>query len=50
MTSTTAVSCSIATSTSASLPNVGEKPNQPKQFSFPNCDYGKKTVMNGAFQ
>ena len=50
MTSTTAVSCSVATSTSASLPNIGEKPNQPKRFSFPKRDYCKKTVVKRAFQ
>ena len=32
MTSTTAVSCLVATSSSESLPNDGEKPNQPKEI------------------
>ena len=32
------------------MPNVGEKTNQPKQFSFPKRDYGKKAVMKHAFQ
>ena len=32
MTSTTTVSCSVATSSSESLPNDGEKPNQPKRL------------------
>ena len=33
-------SCSVATSSSESLPNASEKPNQPKKFFFPKCDYG----------
>ena len=41
VTSTTAVSCSVATSSSESLLNDGEKPNQPKRFLFPEYDYGK---------
>ena len=41
VTSTIAVSCLVATSSShsESLPNDGEKSNQPKRF-FPKCDYG----------
>ena len=46
--STTAVSSSVATLTSASLPNVGEKPNQPKWFSFPKRDYDKKAIVKHA--
>ena len=38
MTSTTAVSCSVTTLLSESLPNDGEKPNQPKRLLFPKCD------------
>ena len=42
--STIAVSCSVATSSSESLPNDVEKPNQPKRLLFPKynrgCDYG----------
>ena len=41
VTSTTALSCSVATLSSESLPNDDEKPNQPKKFLIPNCDYGK---------
>ena len=41
VTPTTAVSCSVATSSSESLPNDGEKPSQPKKFLFSKCDYGK---------
>ena len=37
---TTAVSCSVVTSSSESLPNDGEKPNQPKRPLFPKWDYG----------
>ena len=39
--STTAVSYSIATSSSESLPNDGEKPNQLKRLLFLKCDYGR---------
>ena len=50
MTSTTAASCLVATSPSESLPNVGEKLNQPKRFLFPKREYGKKTIVKRAFQ
>ena len=40
--STTAVSYSVATSSSESLSNDGEKCNQPKRLLFPKCDYGRK--------
>ena len=40
--STTAVSCSVATSSSESLPNDGVKANQPKRLLFSKCDYGYK--------
>ena len=42
--STTAVSCSVTTSSLESLLNDSEKPNQPKRFLFPKCDYGKISV------
>ena len=42
------VSSSLATSSSEFLPNDGEKPNQPKRFLLPKCDYGKISV-NCAF-
>ena len=32
------------------LPEVGEMPNQPKNFSFPKQSYGKTKVTNQAFQ
>ena len=38
---TTAVSYSVATLSSQSLPNDGKNANQPKRFLFPKCDYGK---------
>ena len=47
-TSTTAVSCSVAT-LSESLPNDDEKPNQPKRLLFPKCYYGCKVSMKRAF-
>lgn len=51
MTSTTGASYSVTTFESASsLPTVGEKPNQPKRFSFPKREYGKKTIVKCAFQ
>ena len=40
VTSTTAVGYSVATSSSESLLNDCEKPNQPKKLVFPKCDYG----------
>ena len=39
MASTTTVSCSVATSSSESLPGDGEKPNQLKRFCFLKCDF-----------
>ena len=39
-TSTTAHGYSVATSSSESLLNDCEKPNQPKKLLFPKCDYG----------
>ena len=45
VTSTIAVRCSVATSSSEPLAKYGEKPNQPKRFMFPKCDYGKISVM-----
>ena len=36
---TTAVGYSVATSSSESLSNDGEKPNYPKRLLFPKCDY-----------
>ena len=47
-TSTTAVSYSVATSSSESLPNDGEKPNQLKILLFPKCDYGSKNDFHKA--
>ena len=47
-TSTTAVSCSVAT-LSESLSNDNEKPNQPKRLLFPKCNYGCKISMKHAF-
>ena len=47
VTSTTAVSCSVATLSSESLSNDGEELNQPKRLLFPKCDYGKIFVKNG---
>ena len=41
VTSTTAVSCSVGSSSSESLPNDGEKPNHLKRFLFPICGNGK---------
>jgi len=32
-----------------SLPDIGEKPNQPQGFSFPKRSYGQKKVTNRAF-
>ena len=46
LTSTTAVSYSVATSSSESLSNNGEKPNQPKRSLFPECDYGEISVKH----
>ena len=43
MTSTTVVSCSVATSSSEPLPNNGEKPNY-KETLTPICNYGKISV------
>ena len=40
--STTAIICSVATSSSEFLPNDGEKPNQPKRLLFLKCDYDHK--------
>ena len=46
MTSATEVNCSVATSSSQSLPNNDEKPNQPKRLLFLKCDYGKISVKH----
>ena len=48
VTSTTAYCCSVATSSSESLPNDGEKPNQPKRFLFPKCDYGIISIKSAS--
>ena len=45
----TAVSLSVATLSSEFLSNDGEKPNQPKRFMFPKCNYGSKISMKHAF-
>ena len=42
--STTIISCSVATSSSESLPNDGEKAQSVNQFLFPKCDYDKISV------
>ena len=42
----TAFSCSVATSSSESLPSDGEKPNQPKRLLFSKCDFGKISVKH----
>ena len=48
--STTAVSYLVVTSSSESLPNDGEKSNQPKRFLFQKCDYGKIYTKGALFQ
>ena len=48
--STTAVSCSVTTSSLESLPNDSEKPNQPKRHLCPKCDYGKISVKPACIQ
>ena len=40
-----AVGCSVATSSSESLPNDAEKPNQPMKHSFPKFDYARKMAI-----
>ena len=35
----------LYTSSSESLLNDGEKPNQPKRYLCPKCDYGKISVL-----
>ena len=45
VTSTAAVSCSVATSASESFPNDGQKVNQPKGL-FSKCDCGKISVKH----
>ena len=49
VTSTSAVSYSVATSSLESLPNDGEKPNQPKRFLFPKCDHLKISMKHVHF-
>ena len=44
VTFTTAVSYSVATLSSQSLPNDGENANQPKKFLFLKCYYGMISV------
>ena len=44
VTSATAASYSVATSSPESLPNDDKKPNQPKKRLLPKCDYGKVSV------
>ena len=48
--STTAVSCSVATSSLEALSNDGEKPNQPKRLLLPKCDYGQKISIKRTVQ
>ena len=45
---TTAVSCLVTNSSSESLPNDGEKTNQPKVTLFPKWDYGPKISISEA--
>ena len=49
MSSTTAASY-LETTLPSNLPDVGEKPNQPKRFTFPKCKYGKKAIVKRTFQ
>ena len=52
VTSTTAVSCSVTTSSSVSLPNDGEdgeKSNLPKSRLFLKCNDGKISVKCAGF-
>ena len=42
-------STSVATSSSESLPNSVERPNQPKRFLFLKCNYGKISVKHTNF-
>ena len=46
VTSTTVVSCSVATSSPKSLSKDGEKPNQLKRFLFPKCNYDKISLKH----
>ena len=39
VTYTTVVGYSVTTSSSESLPNDGERSNEPKRLLFPKCDY-----------
>ena len=50
--STAATSCSVTSpvTSASSLPDVGEKPNQPSRFPFPKREFGKKTIVKRAFQ
>ena len=48
MTSTTAVSCLVAISSSESLPNDGKSPISQKRLSFPKYGYGKISVNRAA--
>ena len=49
VTSITAVSCSVATLSSESLPNDGEKPNLSNSLLFSKYGYGKTTMKHVAF-
>ena len=31
-------------------PTIGEKPNQPRNYKFPSCEFGKKVVVKRSFQ
>ena len=46
VTSITAVSCSVATSSLESLPYDVEKSNQPERLLFLKCGYGKISVKH----
>ena len=34
----------------SSIPDIADKPNQPKSIAFPKRSYGKTAVTNRAFQ
>jgi len=50
ITSTAATSSLQPSLLSRSLPDIGERPNQPRRFTFPKCEFGKKSVVKCAFQ
>jgi len=50
MTSTAAPGSFPPSLLSRSLPDIGERPNQQKKFTFPKCEFGKKSVVKHAFK